>query len=74
MPKIKNKNKYINNNNKITKTTTTIVIMNERNELFYLTTHSTHFSLRLYGVGYSNKVKRLKDGPPSFGEIRLMLK
>ena len=28
------------------------IIRKERKEMFYLTTYSTHFILRLYGVGY----------------------
>ena len=32
-----------------------VVKQEVRNEMFYLTTHSTHFILRLYGVGHMVK-------------------
>ena len=35
-----------------------------RKEMFYLTTHSTHFILRLHGVGYHSDSESRNPLPP----------
>ena len=40
------------------------VVMGER-EMFYLTTHSTHFYLRLYGVGHMVKYHSDSERKPA---------